>query len=48
MAEFKIPNFGILQCEIPRFLSNETKIIGTLGNGALGRCERCRITIGEK
>ena len=23
MVEFKIPNFGILQCDIPNFLNNE-------------------------
>ena len=36
MAEFKIPHFAILQCDIPEFLNDETKIIGTLGNGAFG------------
>ena len=30
-------NFAILQCDIPKFLNNETKIIETLGNGALGQ-----------
>ena len=36
MAEFKIPNFAILQYHIPKFLNDEKKIIGTLGNGEFG------------
>ena len=31
MAKFKKPNFGILQCGIPKFQSNKTKIIGAFG-----------------
>ena len=31
MSEFKITSFAVLQCGIPKFLNNETKVIGTLG-----------------
>ena len=29
-----------MQCGIPKFLNNETKVIGTLGYGALGAVQK--------
>ena len=48
MAKFKIPNFAILPCDIPKFLNDETKIIGTHGNGAFGTVQKVLYNNEEK
>ena len=48
MAEFKTPNFAILQCDILKFLNDEIKIIRTLRNGAFGAVQKVLYNMEEK
>ena len=48
MAEFKTPNFAILQCDILKFLNHEIKIIRTLRNGAFGAVQKVLYNMEEK
>ena len=43
-----MPIFAILQCDIPKFLNNETKIIGALWNRAFGTVHKVLYNNEEK